>query len=43
MVVEDEIVARKNGVVTLVSFVVLGGVPALPYIISAGILKNDSQ
>jgi VIT1/CCC1 family predicted Fe2+/Mn2+ transporter len=43
MVVEDEIVARKCGIVTLIAFVVLGGIPALPYIISSGILKSEDQ
>jgi VIT1/CCC1 family predicted Fe2+/Mn2+ transporter len=43
MVVEEEIVARKCGIVTLVSFVVLGGIPSLPYVISSGILKSQDQ
>lgn len=43
MVVEDEDVARKNGVVTLISFMILGGIPAIPYIISSGILKSEDQ
>jgi hypothetical protein len=40
LVVEDEDVARKNGIVTFFSFLVLGGIPAFPYIISAGILRQ---
>ncbi len=43
MVVEDEIVARKCGVVTFVAFVIFGALPAFPYIISAGILKQTDQ
>lgn len=43
MVVEDEVVARKNGAVTFVAFLILGGVPSLPYIISAGIIGSTDQ
>jgi VIT1/CCC1 family predicted Fe2+/Mn2+ transporter len=43
LVVEEEDVARKNGVVTLVSFMILGAIPAIPYIISAGIIKSEDQ
>lgn len=41
LVVEDEDVARKNGIVTFISFMLLGGIPAFPYIISAGIMNQD--
>jgi len=41
--VEDEEAARKNGVVTLVSFMILGTIPAIPYIISAGIIRSEDQ
>ena len=40
---EDEDTARKNGVVTLVSFMILGTIPAIPYIISAGIIRSEDQ
>ena len=40
---EDEEAARKNGVVTLVSFMILGTIPAIPYIISAGIIRSEDQ
>lgn len=40
LVVEDEDVARKCGVVTLISFMILGGIPSIPYIISAGIIGS---
>ena len=43
LVVEDPIVAFKCGVVTLVSFMVLGGLPIIPYIISSAIQKNEHQ
>lgn len=43
LVVMDEVVAIKCGLVTLISFMVLGGVPALPYFISAGILKDEKH
>lgn len=43
LVVEDEEVARKCGVVTFISFLVLGAIPALPYIISAGIIGSQDQ
>lgn len=43
MVVEDEIVARKCGLVTFIAFMILGAIPAFPYIISAGILGQTDQ
>lgn len=43
LVVEEEDVARKCGVVTLVSFMILGGIPSLPYIISSGIIGATEQ
>lgn len=43
LVVGDEAVALKCGVVTLISFMVLGALPAIPYIISSGILKSGDQ
>lgn len=43
MVVEEEAVARKRGVVTFVAFAIFGSVPALPYIISAGIIGSGDQ
>lgn len=39
----DDILALKCGVVTLISFMVLGTLPAIPYIISKGILGHDDQ
>ena len=41
--VEDPIVAFKCGIVTLISFMVLGGLPIIPYIISSAISKSDHQ
>jgi len=41
--VVDEVVAMKCGVVTLISFMLFGIVPAIPYIISAGILKSANH
>lgn len=41
LVVQDDILALKCGVVTLVSFMVLGALPAVPYIISYGIIGDD--
>lgn len=41
--VTDETVAMKCGVVTFFSFIIFGGIPAIPYIISAGILKNEEH
>lgn len=41
LVVEDEDVARKNGIVTFISFMILGVIPAFPYIISAGIMNQE--
>ncbi len=35
--------ARKNGIVTFVSFLLLGGIPSFPYIISAGIMRQEDQ
>lgn len=43
MVVEDEAVARKCGVVTFFAFLILGALPAIPYIISAGIIRSGDQ
>lgn len=43
LVVIDDVLAMKCGVVTLVSFMVLGALPAIPYIISSGIIGSDSQ
>ena len=43
LVVTDEIVAVKCGIVTLISFMIFGGVPALPYMISAGGLKSEKH
>jgi vacuolar iron transporter family protein len=43
LVVEDEEVARKCGLVTFIAFMVLGGIPSLPYIISSGIIGAPEQ
>lgn len=43
MVVEDEAIARKCGVVTFFAFVICGTLPAIPYIISAGIIRSSDQ
>ena len=43
LVVIDEKLALKCGVVTLISFMVLGVFPALPYIIGYGIIKSTNQ
>lgn len=43
MVVVDDVVAMKCGVVTFVSFIVLGTLPVIPYIISYGIIGSDSH
>lgn len=43
LVVVDDVLAMKCGVVTLVSFMVLGALPAIPYIISSGIIGSDNQ
>lgn len=43
MVVEDESVALKCGIVTLIAFMVLGGLPIIPYIISSAILGHSDQ
>lgn len=43
LVVGDEDDAKKCGVVTLISFILLGGIPVIPYIISWGIIGSDSQ
>jgi vacuolar iron transporter family protein len=39
----DPIVAIKCGVVTFFSFLIFGVLPVLPYIVTSGIMKNDSQ
>jgi VIT1/CCC1 family predicted Fe2+/Mn2+ transporter len=39
----DESVALKCGIVTLISFMVFGALPSVPYIISSGILSLDTQ
>lgn len=39
----DDALALKCGVVTLVSFMVLGALPAIPYIISSGIMSSSDQ
>lgn len=41
--VEDEVLALKCGIVTLISFMILGGLPAVPYIISSGIIGSADQ
>lgn len=33
----------KNGVATFISFIIFGILPSIPYIITAGIIKNDSH
>ena len=43
LVVEDPIVAFKCGIVTLVAFMVLGGLPIVPYIISSAISKSSDH
>ena len=43
LVVEDEDTARKCGIVTFVSFLILGAIPAIPYIISSGIIGSAEQ
>jgi VIT1/CCC1 family predicted Fe2+/Mn2+ transporter len=43
LVVIEEALALKCGVVTLISFMVLGALPALPYIISYGIIGSNDQ
>ncbi len=43
LVVVEEALALKCGIVTLISFMVLGALPAIPYIISSGIVGSDSQ
>jgi len=43
LVVIDEKLALKCGVVTLIAFMLFGVLPALPYIISYGIIGSDSQ
>lgn len=42
MVVE-EAMALKCGIVTLISFMVFGALPSVPYIISSGILNSGDQ
>lgn len=41
LVVQDDILALKCGVVTLISFMVLGALPAVPYIISYAIIGDE--
>lgn len=41
--VQDDILALKCGVVTLISFMVLGALPVIPYIISYAIIGDDSS
>jgi hypothetical protein len=43
LVVIDEVMAIKCGITTLISFMMLGVLPAIPYIISPGIMKRDNQ
>lgn len=43
LVIIDPIVAIKCGVATLISFMIFGTITALPYIISAGIIKDTSH
>ena len=42
LVVIDDILALKCGVATLISFIVLGALPAIPYFIVWGIEKNGT-
>jgi len=39
LVVIDEATALKCGIATFISFIFFGGIPAFPYIISAGVLR----
>jgi VIT1/CCC1 family predicted Fe2+/Mn2+ transporter len=43
LVVIEEKLALKCGITTLISFMVLGALPAIPYIISSGIIGSDNQ
>ena len=42
LVMIDDVMALKCGVATLISFIVLGSIPALPYFIVWGIQKNPA-
>jgi len=42
LVVIDDILALKCGIATLISFMVLGALPAIPYFIIWGIMKNPA-
>jgi hypothetical protein len=43
LVVGSEEEARKCGLVTLISFILLGGLPIIPYVISWGFVGSDMQ
>lgn len=43
LVVIDEGIPFKCGITTLVAFIVLGGVPVIPYIIGHAIVGSDSH
>jgi VIT1/CCC1 family predicted Fe2+/Mn2+ transporter len=41
--VVEESVALKCGIVTLISFMIFGLLPSVPYIVSSGILSLNNQ
>jgi VIT1/CCC1 family predicted Fe2+/Mn2+ transporter len=43
LVTIDPKMAAKCGIVTLISFVILGAMPAMPYVVSSGIMKSKNQ
>jgi len=42
LVLVDDIQALKCGIATLIAFMILGGLPAIPYFISWGIAKSNA-